>query len=82
MAAAVASQMMLGSGMCGNKDQAEMMATKFKEMNPSHMEFLVKLASVAQAMYQKWLQFKEQPLLVLGAVLLLVALLLRWFGIL
>jgi hypothetical protein len=72
--------------MSSNQEQAEMMAAKFKDMNPNHVELLVKLAAVAQALYLKYQQLKkmaqEQPLLVLGLMLLVVAVLLRLLGIL
>eukprot|EP00882_Tetradesmus_deserticola_P016830 GHRQ01017999.1.p2 GENE.GHRQ01017999.1~~GHRQ01017999.1.p2 ORF type:complete len:285 (+),score=175.06 GHRQ01017999.1:113-967(+) len=73
-------------GMCGgNEQQAAAMASQMKNMSPGQMRMVTKAAGVVQGGVQTarkaraWLA--GNVMLVVAAVLLVVAILLRWFGI-
>lgn len=81
---AAALQMM--KGMCGgNEEQAAVMASQLKKMSPGQVRMLTKAAGVVQGGVQTARKAREwlagNLMLVAAVVLLLIAILLRWYGI-
>ncbi|KAF6265915.1 hypothetical protein COO60DRAFT_1476709 [Scenedesmus sp. NREL 46B-D3] len=72
-------------GMCGNEQQAAVMASQMKKISPGQMRMLTKAAGVVQGGVQAARKAREwlagNVVLVAAVVLLLVAILLRWYGI-
>lgn len=78
------TNMMLSSGMAKTPEQAQTMAAQMKGMSPAAMEMMRKAARVVQGGAQavkKTKEFVLQRGLLLALVILLVAILLRYFGI-
>lgn len=76
-------QMFMGSGM--SEDQAAVMATQMKRMSPGMMKFVTQAAGVVQSGVRAAQQARQwmasRTMLVLAVAVLLVAILLRIFGI-
>jgi hypothetical protein len=73
-------------GMCGgNEEQAAVMATQLKKMSPGQMRMLTKAAGVVQGGVQTARKAREwlagNLVLVFAVVLLVIAILLRWYGV-
>ncbi|GAX77330.1 hypothetical protein CEUSTIGMA_g4776.t1 [Chlamydomonas eustigma] len=79
------SNMMMSSGMCKSKEQAEAMAKQMKGMNDSQMKMMLKAAQVVQSgakVVQKTKDFiLSKGALLLALLLLLIAVILRFFGV-
>lgn len=69
----------------GSEQQAEAMAAQVKSMSPTQMRMLTRAAGVVQAGVQTARKAREwltsNVVLVVALVLLLIAVLLRWYGI-
>jgi hypothetical protein len=78
-------QMMAGM-MGGDQQKAALVAKQLKQMSPTQLRLMTKAAALAQAGAQRAHQAKEwlasRQVLVVAVVVLLLAVLLRWYGIL
>jgi hypothetical protein len=72
-------------GMSGNDEQATAMAAQLKRLSPGQVRMLTKAATVAQASVRGVRRVREilasHAVLIAAALVLLVALVLRWYGI-
>eukprot|EP00195_Chlamydomonas_chlamydogama_P015335 CAMPEP_0202894950 /NCGR_PEP_ID=MMETSP1392-20130828/4243_1 /ASSEMBLY_ACC=CAM_ASM_000868 /TAXON_ID=225041 /ORGANISM="Chlamydomonas chlamydogama, Strain SAG 11-48b" /LENGTH=129 /DNA_ID=CAMNT_0049579809 /DNA_START=1 /DNA_END=390 /DNA_ORIENTATION=+ len=79
------ANMLMSSGMCRNPDQAKTMAKQVKGMSDTQMRMMMKTASVVQGVGQAAARTKEVLLssrtLVVALAVILLAVLLRYLGI-